>query len=75
MQDGDISHLPSLAQQVFDVTGAGDTFIATITVALSLGHNLREAVEYANLASGVVVGKLGTAVVHPNEIGLTPKNP
>lgn len=61
-------HVPTVAQEVFDVSGAGDTVIATLGVMLAVGLDLAEAVRWANKAAGIVVGKLGTAVVHPNEL-------
>ena len=62
------SHEPARAREVFDVSGAGDTVIATLGVMLGAGMPLREAVSVANQAGGIVVGKLGTAVVHPQEL-------
>lgn len=56
-------HTPTRAQDVFDVSGAGDTAIAVFTLALASGATPVEAAELANLASGIVVGKLGTATV------------
>lgn len=56
-------HIPTRAQEVFDVSGAGDTVISLFTLALTSGASAREAAELANLAAGVVVGKLGTATV------------
>jgi len=61
-------HTPTRARQVFDVSGAGDTVIALYTLALSTGATPSEAAEIANHASGVVVGKLGTATVTPAEL-------
>jgi rfaE bifunctional protein kinase chain/domain len=61
-------HIPALAREVFDVSGAGDTVIATIAAMLAGGAPLADAVVVANQAAGVVVGKLGTAVVHPSEL-------
>jgi len=61
-------HAPTRAQKVFDVSGAGDTVIALFTLALSAGATPPEAAEIANHASGVVVGKLGTATVTPAEL-------
>jgi D-glycero-beta-D-manno-heptose-7-phosphate kinase len=65
---GSVSHIPAQAQEVFDVTGAGDTVIATLSLALAAGYRLDEAARIANLAAGVVVAKLGTATVRPEEI-------
>ena len=56
-----VHHLPTYAQEVYDVTGAGDTVIATLTLALAAGASYRAASELANRAAGVVVGKVGTA--------------
>jgi rfaE bifunctional protein kinase chain/domain len=60
--------IPTAAQQVFDVTGAGDTVIATLALALAGGAPLPEAAMLANYAAGVVVGKIGTATVSPEEV-------
>ncbi len=60
--------IPAQAREVYDVSGAGDTVIATIGVLLAAGAPLPVAVRIANQAAGVVVGKLGTAVVHPDEL-------
>jgi len=59
---------PTSAREVFDVTGAGDTVIAALGFALSCKKNIDEAVKFANLASGVVVGKIGSATASLNEI-------
>ena len=56
------------AQEVFDVTGAGDTVIATLAVLVGAGLSLREAMPWANKAGGYVVGKLGTATVSHAEL-------
>jgi D-beta-D-heptose 7-phosphate kinase/D-beta-D-heptose 1-phosphate adenosyltransferase len=61
-------HLPTTAREVFDVTGAGDTVIATVGLALGAGASLAEAAMLANHAAGVVVGKLGTATAAPAEV-------
>jgi rfaE bifunctional protein kinase chain/domain len=61
-------HLPAIAQEVFDVSGAGDTAIAVFTLGLVAGGTAAEAAEVANRASGIVVGKLGTATVSPQEL-------
>ena len=63
-----VVHLHGVARQVFDVSGAGDTVLAALGVALAAGATLTEAAELAILASGVVVGKVGTAVVTPEEL-------
>jgi rfaE bifunctional protein kinase chain/domain len=61
-------HIPTVAQEVFDVSGAGDTVIATLTLALAAGANAIEAAEISNHAAGVVVGKIGTATCSPEEL-------
>ncbi len=60
--------VPTMAREVFDVSGAGDTSIAALTLGLVAGAVLEEATQFANIAAGVVVGKLGTATVTPKEI-------
>jgi D-beta-D-heptose 7-phosphate kinase/D-beta-D-heptose 1-phosphate adenosyltransferase len=65
---GPVRHFRAKARTVFDVSGAGDTTLAALGVALASGSSLGEAVELALLASGVVVGKTGTAVVTPNDL-------
>ena len=69
-----ILHEPTLAREVFDVSGAGDTVIATLAVMLASGADMVEAVRIANRAAGLVVAKLGTAVVSREEISLDMKN-
>ena len=61
-------HTPTRARDVFDVSGAGDTAIAVLTLALAAGATPEEAAELANRASGIAVGKLGTATVTPEEL-------
>lgn len=61
-------HLPAEAREVFDVSGAGDTVVATIAAALAAGRSLPQAARLANAAAGIVVAKIGTAVVHPEEL-------
>jgi len=67
-REGDVVHEPAIAQEVFDVSGAGDTVIATLAVMLATGADLPLAMRVANLAAGVVVGKLGTATVSADEL-------
>jgi D-beta-D-heptose 7-phosphate kinase/D-beta-D-heptose 1-phosphate adenosyltransferase len=68
--DGDAPpyHAPALAKDVFDVSGAGDTALAALTLSLCAGASPREAAEIANCASGIAVGKLGTATVSAAEV-------
>ena len=61
-------HLPAEAREVYDVSGAGDTVAATLGLALAAGATLEDAARLANRAAGIVVGKAGTAVVHPEEL-------
>lgn len=67
-RSGNVLHEPTHAREVFDVSGAGDTVIATLAVMLAAGAELQDAVRIANRAAGIVVGKLGTAVVSREEI-------
>ncbi len=66
--DGTITHIPTTARQVFDVTGAGDTVIATLALALSANIPLLDACILANHAAGVVVAKIGSATVSQEEL-------
>ena len=66
--DGAASHIPTRARDVFDVSGAGDTAIAVLTLSLAAGATPAEAAELANRASGIAVGKLGTATVTAAEL-------
>lgn len=61
-------HIPTVAQEVFDVSGAGDTVIATFTLAIATGALPLEAAILANHAAGIVVGKVGTATASPEEL-------
>jgi rfaE bifunctional protein kinase chain/domain len=61
-------HIHTRAREVYDVSGAGDTAIALLTLALAAGFKLQDAAEIANHASGIVVGKLGTATLTPDEL-------
>ncbi|MGQ9896858.1 MAG: D-glycero-beta-D-manno-heptose-7-phosphate kinase [Acidobacteriota bacterium] len=65
---GYIHHIPATAHEVYDVTGAGDTVLATLVLGLSAGLTLYQAAQLANRAAGIVVGKLGTATVRPEEL-------
>jgi len=67
--DGErVTHLAAEAREVFDVSGAGDTVVAALAAGLAAGLDLVTAARLANVAAGIVVGKLGTAVVEPGEI-------
>ena len=63
-----VTHIAAQAREVFDVTGAGDTVIATLAALVAAGMSLREAMPWANRAGGVVVGKFGTATVSYEEL-------
>lgn len=66
--DQEVVHIPAMAREVFDVSGAGDTVIATLAVMLGANVPIAEAVAIANRAGGIVVGKLGTATVTKEEL-------
>ena len=67
-RDGPALHYAVHAREIYDVTGAGDTVIATLAVSLAAGADLEEAVSLANFAAGVVVGKLGAATLSTAEL-------
>lgn len=67
-KDDSLTTIPTVAREVYDVTGAGDTVIATLTLALAAGAELYEAALLANHAAGVVVGKVGTATLSQPEL-------
>ncbi len=64
----EVMHVPTMAREVFDVSGAGDTVIASLAVMLGAGMGMNDAVSVANRAGGIVVGKLGTATVTKDEL-------
>jgi len=66
--DGGVHPLAAAAREVFDVSGAGDTVIATLAATLAAGMSLLDAARLANIAAGIVVGKIGTAVTHAAEL-------
>jgi bifunctional ADP-heptose synthase (sugar kinase/adenylyltransferase) len=66
--DAGAVNIAAEAREVYDVSGAGDTVIATLGALLGAHADLESAVRIANQAAGIVVGKLGTAVVHPDEL-------
>ena len=63
-----VHHIPAIAREVYDVSGAGDTVVATLGAMIGTGMDVREAVNIANRAAGIVVGKLGTGAVTPEEL-------
>ena len=67
-KDGNLTQIPSMARQIYDVSGAGDTVTAWLGTALAAGASLREAAQLANYAAGVEVGKPGVATVSPEEV-------
>ena len=67
-REGAVIAVPTVAKEVYDVTGAGDTVISALTLALAAGSTLPEAAVVANYAAGIVVGKVGTATVTPAEL-------
>lgn len=66
--EGAVHHLPAEAREVFDVSGAGDTVVAAMAAAVASGSSLAEAAKLANVAAGIVVGKVGTAVVYASDL-------
>ena len=66
--EGAVDHLPAEAREVFDVSGAGDTVVATLAAAVASGASLRDGARLANVAAGIVVGKVGTAVAYADEL-------
>ena len=67
-RDGERLQIPSVARTVYDVSGAGDTVIAVLALALAAGAPIEQAMQLANFAAGAVVAKLGTATASPEEI-------
>ncbi|MBI1986653.1 MAG: D-glycero-beta-D-manno-heptose-7-phosphate kinase [Rhodospirillales bacterium] len=65
---GTAAHLPAEAREVFDVSGAGDTVVAAVAAAVAVGIGLAEAAALANVAAGIVVGKVGTAVAYAADV-------
>jgi D-beta-D-heptose 7-phosphate kinase/D-beta-D-heptose 1-phosphate adenosyltransferase len=67
---GRVTHIPTVAREVFDVTGAGDTVISTLTLGMAAGSTMVDAARLSNVAAGIVVGVVGTATVKPEELKL-----
>lgn len=67
-RSGEVVHIPTVAREVFDVSGAGDTVLAALAVGIASGLSMAEAARLANVAAGIAVGKLGTSIVTPREI-------
>lgn len=68
LRDGEVVHIPTVAREVYDVTGAGDTVLAVLGLALACGRDFVDAASLANVAAGIAVGKVGTSTVSPQEI-------
>jgi D-beta-D-heptose 7-phosphate kinase/D-beta-D-heptose 1-phosphate adenosyltransferase len=66
--DGTVSHIPTVARKVFDVTGAGDTVISALALGLAVGMDLKTAALLSNVAAGIVVGEVGTSTVKAAEL-------
>ncbi len=66
--EGAVTHVPAVASQVFDVSGAGDTVVAALALALACGASVTDAARIGNAAAGIAVSKRGTAVVHADEL-------
>lgn len=67
-EGGDINHIPTVAREVFDVSGAGDTVISTLCLGLASGMDLKSAAIISNFAAGIVVGEVGTSTVSSEEL-------
>ena len=67
-EKGSITHIPTVAQDVFDVSGAGDTVIGAFTLALASGAGMVDAAYISNFAAGIVVGKVGIAMASQEEL-------
>ena len=67
-REGEITHIPTVARKVFDVTGAGDTVISAFCLGLAAGMDLKSASTIANFAAGIVVGEVGTSTVKAEEL-------
>ena len=67
-KNGKVTEIPTAAREVFDVSGAGDTVISVLALSLAAGAKMKDAAILANFAAGIVVGKLGTATVSPEEL-------
>jgi len=65
---GEVTHIPTMAKEVYDVTGAGDTVISVLTLAMASGATAKEAAILSNIAAGIVVGEIGTATIKTSEL-------
>ena len=66
--NGEVIHIPTMAKEVYDVTGAGDTVISVLTLAMASGATAKEAAILSNIAAGMVVGEIGTATIKASEL-------
>ncbi len=66
--DGEVTHIPTMAKEVYDVTGAGDTVISVLTLAMASGATPKEAAILSNIGAGIVVGEVGTATIKTSEL-------
>ena len=66
--NGEVTHIPTMAKEVYDVTGAGDTVISVLTLAMASGATAKEAAILSNIAAGIVVGEVGTATIKTLEL-------
>ncbi len=66
--NGEVTHIPTMAKEVYDVTGAGDTVISVLTLALASGATPKEAAILSNIGAGIVVGEVGTATIKTSEL-------
>ena len=67
-RNSDVTHIPAVAREVYDVTGAGDTVVSTLALSVAAGASLRDSAFLANYAGGIVVGIVGTASVHQEQL-------
>src|SRR3989304_5159269 len=67
-RNNDVIHIPAVAREVYDVTGAGDTVVSTLALSVAAGASLSDAAILANYAGGIVVGIVGTATVHKDQL-------
>jgi rfaE bifunctional protein kinase chain/domain len=72
--DGEVTHIATMAKEVYDVTGAGDTVISVLTLAMASGATPKEAAILSNIAAGIVVGEVGTATIKVSELEDAVKN-
>ncbi|RLB14536.1 MAG: D-glycero-beta-D-manno-heptose-7-phosphate kinase, partial [Deltaproteobacteria bacterium] len=74
VREGLINHIPAVAKEVYDVTGAGDTVIATLCLGMAAGLDLVSSAVIANFAAGIVVGQVGTSAVRADQLQMAIQN-